>query len=144
MRVILLSLMMVCLFGYHANAGNLTSLAGRQSSCHGLAEIRSKFNGTETVHGKMIKKEGEGAKKASRLVYKVPGGRRGYITIEVQGNCCWKFYQRYGRHFQSCIHLVLLLFLFFSYRLAGNFKSVKGSGIESSSFAPRSLKVFEC
>ena len=109
MKVILLSLMMVCLFGYHANAGNLTSLAGR---CHGVAEIRSKFNGTETVHGKMIKKEGEGAKKASRLVYKVPGGPRGYITIEIRGNCCWKFYQRYERHFQSCIHLVLLLFLF--------------------------------
>ena len=109
MRVILLSLMMVCLFGYHANAGNLTSLAER---CHGFAEIRSKFNGTETVHGKMIKKEGEGAKKASRLVYKVPGGPRGYITIEVRGNCCWKFYQRFERHFQSCIHLVLLLFLF--------------------------------
>ena len=104
MRVILLSLMMVCLFGYHANAGT--------RGCHGFAEIRSKFNGTETVHGKMIKKEGEGAKKASRLVYKVPGGPRGYITIEVRGNCCWKFYQRYGRHFQSCIHLVLLLFLF--------------------------------
>merc|ERR1711953_520271 len=116
MKVILLSLMMVCLFGYHANAG--------PRGCHGFAEIRSKFNGTETVHGKMIKKEGEGAKKASKLTYKVPGGPRGYITIEVRGNCCWKFYQ--------------------SYRLAGNFKSVKGSGIESSSFAPRSLKVFEC
>ena len=115
MRVILLSLMMVCLFGYHANAGTLclTPPCGvGPRGCLGFAEIRSKFNGTETVHGKMIKKEGEGAKKASRLVYKVPGGPRGYITIEVRGNCCWKFYQRYERHFQSCIHLVLLLFLF--------------------------------
>ena len=98
MRVILLSLMMVCLFGYHANAG--ICLFGHEgceihigNRCQGFAEIRSKFNGTETVHGKMIKKEREGAKKASRLVYKVPGGPRGYITIEVQGNCCWKFYK---------------------------------------------------
>ena len=84
--------MMVCLFGYHANAGNLTSLAGR---CHGFAEIRSKFNGTETVHGKIVKEEKEDApKKASRLRYRVPGGRNAEVTIEVQGNCCWNFYQR--------------------------------------------------
>ena len=98
MRVILLSLMMVCLFGYHANAGTLCLTPPcdvGQSGCHGFAEIRSKFNGTETVHGKIVKEEKEDApKKASRLRYRVPGGRNAEVTIEVQGNCCWNFYQR--------------------------------------------------
>ena len=85
---------MVCLFGYHANAGNLTSLAGR---CHGVAEIRSKFNGTETVHGKMIVDESNDLPvKASKMRYspRITGGRRAQVTIEVLGDCCWKFYQR--------------------------------------------------
>ena len=94
MRVILLSLMMVCLFGYRAKGcANCGDPVTRR--CEGFAEIRSEFNGTETVHGKMIKEEGEDVpKKASKLRYRVPGGRRANITIEVLGNCCWKFYQR--------------------------------------------------
>ena len=65
------------------------------NSCHGFAEIRSEFNGIETVHGKLIKEEREDTpKKSSSLRYKVPGGRSANITIKIQGNCCWKFYQR--------------------------------------------------
>ena len=64
--------------------------------CHGFAEIRSEFNGVETKHGKMIKDEGEDApKKAARMRYRAPGGRNARNIIEVQGNCCWKFYKRY-------------------------------------------------
>ena len=66
--------------------------------CQGFAEIRSEFNGVETVHGKMIKDEGEATPmKASKLRYKapgIPGGRDATKIIEVQGNCCWKFYKR--------------------------------------------------
>ena len=101
MRVILLSLMTVCLFGYHANAGLCLFLFGQEgceipneNPCQGFAEFRSEFNGTETVHGKMVKEEGEDALRKTKLRYTVPGGRRANITIEVQGNCCWKFYQR--------------------------------------------------
>ena len=64
--------------------------------CHGFAEIRSEFNGVETVLGKMKKDEGEIApKKASQMRYNVPGGRDATKIIEVQGNCCWKFYKKY-------------------------------------------------
>ena len=62
--------------------------------CHGFAEIRTEFNGFETVHGRIIKHEGEDApKKASKLRYRVPGGRNARKIIEVQGDCCWKFYK---------------------------------------------------
>ena len=65
--------------------------------CHGFAEIRTEFNDEETVHGKISKNEGEvDPKKASKLKYKaVPGGRSARKIIEVQGNCCWKFYKKY-------------------------------------------------
>ena len=64
--------------------------------CHGFAEIRTEFNDEETVHGKISKNEGEvDPKKASKLKYKaVPGGRSARKIIEVQGNCCWNFYQK--------------------------------------------------
>ena len=63
--------------------------------CHGFAEIRTEFNGIEKVHGKIEKSEGEDApKKASRLKYRVPGGRDANKIIKVEGNCCWKFYER--------------------------------------------------
>ena len=64
--------------------------------CHGFAEIRTEFNGIEKVHGKFEKFEGEDApKKASKMRYKgVPGGRAANKIIEVQGNCCWKFYEK--------------------------------------------------
>ena len=103
MRVILLSLVMVCLFGYHANArrdsprrclfGHEGCENLNENPCQGFAEFRSEFNGTETVHGKLVKEKGEDALKMN-LRYTVPGGRRANITIEVQGNCCWNFYQR--------------------------------------------------
>ena len=68
---------------------------GGRYSCQGFAEIRSEFNGTETVFGKIVKEEVEDApKKAGNLRYRVPGGRSANITIKVQGNCCWKFYQK--------------------------------------------------
>merc|ERR1719232_2122944 len=86
MRVILLSLMMVCLFGYHANACFNCDPMGPQPpqlNCHGFAEIRSEFNGTETVHGKMTLNEGEDLpKKASKMRYRMPGGRNAEVTIE--------------------------------------------------------------
>ena len=97
MKVILLSLMMVCLFGYRAKGcANCGDPVTRR--CEGFAEIRSEFNGTETVHGKMTLNEGEDLpKKASKMRYRMPGGRNAEehnVTIEVEGNCCWKFYQR--------------------------------------------------
>ena len=67
------------------------------NSCNGVAEIRSEFNGTETVHGKMIVDESNDLPvKASKMRYspRITGGRRAQVTIEVQGDCCWKFYQR--------------------------------------------------
>ena len=101
MKVILLSLMIVCFFGYHANAcycGGDTSACCyfKGLVCQGFAEIRSEFNGTETVHGKVTVNEDDALpKKASKLKYRMPGGRNAEVTIEVQGNCCWKFYSRY-------------------------------------------------
>ena len=63
--------------------------------CHGFAEIRTEFNGTEKVHGKFEKFEGEDApQSASKMRYRIPGRSAANKIIEVQGNCCWKFYQR--------------------------------------------------
>ena len=62
--------------------------------CHGFAEIRTEFNGIETVHGRISKHEGEEAPKKTKLRYRVPGGRNARKIIEVQGNCCWNFYQK--------------------------------------------------
>jgi len=93
--------------------------------CHGFAEIRTEFNGIETVHGRIIKHEGEDApKKASILRYRAPGGRNARKIIEVQGDCCWKFYK--------------------GFRYRGSLKSVRNSGLITPNFAPRSLKVVEC
>ena len=125
MKVILLSLMIVCFFGYHANAcycGGDTSACCyfKGLVCQGFAEIRSEFNGTETVHGRINKPEDQDiqleegssmdvefenekdwmgytldyAKKASKLKYRPTGGRNARKIIEVEGNCCWKFYRR--------------------------------------------------
>ena len=63
--------------------------------CHGFAEIRTEFNGTEKVHGKFEKFVGEDApQSASKMRYRIPGRSAANKIIEVQGNCCWKFYQR--------------------------------------------------
>ena len=120
MRIILLSLMMVCLFDYHVNCISCISepcLVSIQNTyqynpdrilielllqeiesthCHGFAEIRSEFNGTETLHGTMTVNEGDSLpKNASKLRYRsMPGGRAANKIIEVQGNCCWTFYER--------------------------------------------------
>ena len=119
MRIILLSLMMVCLFDYHVNCIScitepcLVSIQNtdqynpdrilielllqeiESTHCHGNATIQSEFNGIETIHGTMSVDEGETLpKKASKLRYRMPGRRAANVSIEVQGNCCWRFYQR--------------------------------------------------
>ena len=78
------------------------------NSCFGFVEIRSEINGSETVHGKLIKDEGKDAMQLRKLRYtpRMPGGRNARKIIEVKGNCCWKFYSRYKRHFQSCNSLI--------------------------------------
>ena len=66
-----------------------------RNRCHGFAEIRSEFNGSVDIHGKIEKKEEDDApRKASRMRYRTPGGNESNKIIEVQGNCCWKFYER--------------------------------------------------
>merc|ERR1711860_432905 len=128
MRIILLSLMMVCLFDYHVNCSSCIRepcLEIESTHCQGSATIRSEFNGTETIHGRMSVDEGETLpKQASRLRYRMPGGRAANVSIEVQGNCCWRFYQRL--------------------RYAGDMRTVRGSRTLNPYFAPRSLKVVEC
>ena len=99
MRVILLSLMTVFLFGYHANTCIVPPCNGpMDNSCTGNAEIRFEFNGTVAVQWWVNVYEGEDLpKKASKLKYWMTGGRNAEehnVTIEVEGNCCWKFYQR--------------------------------------------------
>ena len=76
--------------------GCVTCPDSRQSNrCHGFAEIRSEFNGVVDIHGKIEKKEEDDApRKASRMRYRTPGGNASNKIIEVQGNCCWRFYQR--------------------------------------------------
>ena len=62
--------------------------------CAGFVEIRTEFNGTETIHGKLIKKPRKYAPNGARkLKYRLPG-RNARKLIEVQGNCCWRFYQK--------------------------------------------------
>eukprot|EP00093_Oithona_nana_P007984 07984.XXX_264949_264618_1 [CDS] Oithona nana genome sequencing. len=90
MRIILLSLMMVCLFDYHVNCISCITepcLEIESTHCHGFAEIRSEFNGTETLHGTMTVNEGDSLpKNASKLRYRsMPGGRAANKIIEVQG-----------------------------------------------------------
>merc|ERR1711953_1458985 len=107
--------------------GCITCPDGRQRNlCHGFAEIRSEFNGIETLHGRIEKREEDDApRKASKMGYRVPGRRAANKIIEVQGNCCWKFYERS--------------------RYAGDMRSVRGSRtLNPLYFAPRSLKVVEC
>ena len=62
--------------------------------CAGFVEIRTELYGTETIHGKLIKKPRKLVpNKASKLKYRLPG-RNARKLIEVQGNCCWRFYQK--------------------------------------------------
>ena len=63
--------------------------------CHGFAEIRTEFNGVETVHGRINKPESiDDPKKFKKMEYRAPGGRAARKILEVQGNCCWKFYAK--------------------------------------------------
>ena len=94
----------------------------QRNFCQGFAEIRSEFNGRERVHVRINKSTSsrsiqleEGSSiyvefdneedwagrpldgwitKASILKYRPTGGRNARKIIEVQGNCCWRFYQR--------------------------------------------------
>ena len=96
MRVILLSLMMVCLFGFHVNACWPTPTSG----CEGNAEVRTEYIGSggmtsQTLHGMMsVNQTDVLPKKVSELTYygSIPGDAK--VTIELEGNCCWKFYER--------------------------------------------------
>ena len=79
--------------------GCITCPDGMASNrCQGFAEIRSEFNGIETLHGRIEKREEDDApsmqQAASKLGYRMPGRRAANKIIEVQGNCCWKFYER--------------------------------------------------
>ena len=80
------------------NGGCITPPCGavrERNRCHGFAEIRSEFNGSVDIHGKIEKKEEDDApRKASKMRYRTPGGNESNKIIEVQGNCCWKFYER--------------------------------------------------
>ena len=91
----------------------------QRNFCQGFVEIRTEFNGIETVHGRINKQydpyniqleegssmdvefdhdedfeNGGPIDKASKLRYRPIGGRNARKIIEVQGNCCWRFYQR--------------------------------------------------
>jgi len=161
MRVILLSLMIVFLISYHANACTCVDVGDTYgydccrplpNLCQGFAEIRSEFNGRERVHVRINKSTSsrsiqleEGSSiyvefdneedwagrpldgwitKASILKYRPTGGRNARKIIEVQGNCCWRFYQRF--------------------RYRGRVMTVRESGTVIPSFAPRSLKLVQC
>ena len=88
-------------------------LDSRRNLCEGFVVIKTEFNGIETIHGKLIKEEREDfPNKAYRLKYNRPPIRRSARKlIEVQGNCCWRFYQRYGI-FSHIITFVLKKYLF--------------------------------
>ena len=63
--------------------------------CQGRVEIRSELNGVEKSHGNLAKGEGEAAPyKISKMKYKPRMAKGSTKTIEVNGNCCWNFYQR--------------------------------------------------
>ena len=92
MRVILLSLMMVCLFGYHAKA------CGRR--CEGFAEIRLKnyrlgMQPEKSIERISVNQSDDLPKKVSEMTGELYNPRYSpEVTIEVEGNCCWKFYER--------------------------------------------------
>ena len=96
MRVILLSLMIVCLFGYHVNA----CWPKPTSGCEGNAEVRTEYINSggmtsQTLHGMMsVNQTDVLPKKVSELTYygSIPGDAK--VIIELEGNCCWKFYGR--------------------------------------------------
>ena len=63
--------------------------------CQGTVEIRSELNGIEKFHGKFVKKERDTAPLKVRMIRYIPQMERGETkTIQVNGNCCWRFYRR--------------------------------------------------
>merc|ERR1711862_45585 len=93
--------------------------------CQGNVEIRSKLNDVEKSHGNLAKGEGEAAPyKISKMIYTPRMEKGSTRTIEVNGNCCWKFYEK--RYYR------------------GTMKMIRNSGAFTSSFTPRSLKIVEC
>ena len=90
----MLSLMMICLFGYHAKA------CGPKRRCEGSAAIQvvetGTAGGTSIMNMAMmsVNQSDDLPKKFSEMMmnYTVPGDAK--VTIELEGNCCWKFYER--------------------------------------------------
>ena len=75
--------------------GGITPIVEQRNYCRGYAEIRSEFNGVVDIHGRIEQKEEDySPKRVIKMRYRVPGGREAQKTIQVQGNCCWQFYQR--------------------------------------------------
>ena len=63
--------------------------------CQGNVEIRSELDGNEKYHAKLVKGEGEAAPYKVKKMKYTPRMEKGSTrTIEVNGNCCWKFYQK--------------------------------------------------
>ena len=63
--------------------------------CQGRVEITSKLNGVEKSHGNFAKGEGEAAPYKVKEMKYTPRMEKGSTrTIEVNGNCCWKFYAK--------------------------------------------------
>ena len=66
-----------------------------RNHCHGIVEIRSVLNGNEEFHGKMDKIEGDATPlRVKKMEYKPKMKRGSTKIIEVNGNCCWKFYEK--------------------------------------------------
>ena len=63
--------------------------------CTGTVEIKSELNGIEKSHGKLVMREGDAAPYKVRRMRYIPRMERASTkNIEVNGNCCWKFYNR--------------------------------------------------
>ena len=66
-----------------------------RSNCEGTVEIKSELNGIEKSHGKLVKgEEQETPINIRKMKYNPRMERNSTKTIEVTGNCCWRFYQR--------------------------------------------------
>merc|ERR1712029_1105630 len=79
----------------------------------------------QTLHGMMsVNQTDVLPKKVSELTYYGTMHGDDKVTIELEGNCCWKFYGR--SHYR------------------GTLKSVRGSGTVIPDFAPRSMEAVEC
>ena len=75
--------------------GGITPIVEQRNYCRGFAEIRSEFNGVVDIHGRIEHKEDDySPKRVIKMRYRVPGRREAQKIIQVQGNCCWTFYQR--------------------------------------------------